>query len=136
MDSHFRKLSKEFKESEVHHLVAIITVALYVPCYTKYFEHILNSFRSHYQIDLAQMSELSQSDESNGLGDDLIHLEIQSISQRDSDSQTNQRELSRSNANPSKDYARHSEKHGVSFQKESSGHKTVQDIQYGSSESS
>lgn len=82
------------------------------------------------------MSELSQSDESNGLGDDLIHLEIQSISQRDSDSQTNQRGVSRSKANPSKEYSRHSDKHGISFQKESSGHKTVQDIHYGSSESS
>lgn len=37
IDSAFRRLSKEFKESEVHHLVAVITVALYVPCYTKYF---------------------------------------------------------------------------------------------------
>jgi hypothetical protein len=60
IDSNIRRLSKEFKESEVHHLVAIITVALYVPCYTKYFEHILNSFKNHYQIDLTQMSELSQ----------------------------------------------------------------------------
>ncbi len=91
----------------MHHLVAIITVALYVPCYTKYFEHILNSFRSHYQIDLAQMSELSQSDESNGLGDDLIHLEIQSISQRDSDSQTLPKEASRNTVNPPKEYAKH-----------------------------
>ncbi len=68
----------------MHHLVAIITVALYVPCYTKYFEHILNSFKNHYHIDLSQMSELSQSNESNELGDDLIHLEIQSVTQKDS----------------------------------------------------
>lgn len=51
----------------------MITVALYVPCYTKYFEHILNSFKNHYQIDLTQMSELSYND-SNAFGDDLIHL--------------------------------------------------------------
>lgn len=30
------------------------------------------------------MSELSQSNESNELGDDLIHLEIQSVTQKDS----------------------------------------------------
>jgi hypothetical protein len=53
--------------------VAIITVALYVPCYTKYFEHILNSFKNHYQIDLTQMSELSQNNEGVFV-DDLIHL--------------------------------------------------------------
>lgn len=64
--------------------MAIITVALYVPCYTKYFEHILNSFKNHYQIDLTQMSELSQNNE-GVFADDLIHLEIQSVSQRDSD---------------------------------------------------
>jgi hypothetical protein len=53
------------------------------------------------------MSELSQSDESNGLGDDLIHLEIQSISQRDSDSQTLPKEASRNTVNPPKEYAKH-----------------------------
>jgi hypothetical protein len=36
-EANYKKFSKEFKESQVHHLVAIITAALYVPCYTKYF---------------------------------------------------------------------------------------------------
>ena len=86
VDNPIKKSSREFKESQVHHLVGLITVALYVPCYTKYFDHILNSFKNHYQIDLTQNSDISSSQEDvNKLDDDLIHLEIQSISQRDSD---------------------------------------------------
>ena len=34
----------------MHHLVAIITVALYVPCYTKYFEHIEKEIREDFQF--------------------------------------------------------------------------------------
>jgi hypothetical protein len=38
----------------MHHLIAIITAGLYIPCETIYLEHILNSFKNHYQIDLSQ----------------------------------------------------------------------------------
>jgi hypothetical protein len=51
-------------------------VALYVPCYTKYFEHILKSYNNHYQIDLTQATG-TEGDEEKG---DLVHLEIQSVS--------------------------------------------------------
>jgi hypothetical protein len=55
VESTFKLQSKEFKQSQIHHLVAVITAALYVPCYTKYFEHILKSFTNHYQLDLTQL---------------------------------------------------------------------------------
>jgi len=55
-DQHSKKNSTEFKSSQLHHLVAIITVALYVPYETVYFEHILNSHKNHYQTDLALLS--------------------------------------------------------------------------------
>jgi len=38
----------------MHHLIGIITAGLYIPCDTVYFEHILNSFKNHYGIDLTQ----------------------------------------------------------------------------------
>ena len=51
-----RRDSSEFKASQLHHLISVITVALYVPYETAYFEHILSSYRNHYGIDLAQAS--------------------------------------------------------------------------------
>ena len=51
-----RRDSAEFKASQLHHLISVITVALYVPYETVYFEHILSSYRNHYAIDLAQAS--------------------------------------------------------------------------------
>lgn len=56
LDVASRKGSMEFKTSQLHHLISIITVALYVPYQTVYFEHILNSFKNHYQLDLAILS--------------------------------------------------------------------------------
>lgn len=55
--------STEFKSSQLHHLIAVITVALYVPYETVYLEHILNSYKNHYQIDLTQISESTLSEE-------------------------------------------------------------------------
>lgn len=51
-----RKKSTEFKSSQLHHLISIITVALYVPYETVYFDHILNSHKNHYQTDLTIVS--------------------------------------------------------------------------------
>jgi hypothetical protein len=48
-----KKGSTEFKSSQLHHLIAVITVALYVPYETVYLDHILNSYKNHYQVDLA-----------------------------------------------------------------------------------
>lgn len=62
-------------------MVAIITCALYVPCNTKYFEHICSSFRNHYQIDLAERSGRGEVAEE----DDLVHLEINSVSNQESE---------------------------------------------------
>jgi len=46
-----------------------------------YYEHILNSFRNHYGIDLTQKdSQISLSSETwNEEDDDLIHLETSSL---------------------------------------------------------
>ena len=54
IDQELKKSSFEFKTSEIHHLIAVITAGLYIPCETVNFEHILNSFRNHYGIDLTQ----------------------------------------------------------------------------------
>lgn len=56
--------------------MAVITIALYVPCYTKYFEHILKSYNNHYQVDLTQVQSVSVSEEG-----DVVRLEIQSVSE-------------------------------------------------------
>lgn len=57
VDNPERKTSTEFKSSQLHHLIAVITVALYVPYETVYLDHILNSYKNHYQVDLSQASE-------------------------------------------------------------------------------
>ena len=60
-------------------MVAIITVTLYVPSYTKYFEHILSSFKNHYHVDLMQTHpDIEEMD-------DLVHLELQSVENKGSD---------------------------------------------------
>jgi len=51
-----RKNSTELKCSQLHHLIAIITVTLYVPYQTIYLDHILNSYKNHYQVDLSVVS--------------------------------------------------------------------------------
>lgn len=80
-DLNARKNSTEFKSSQLHHLIAIITVALYVPYETVYFTHVLNSHKNHYQTDLTIFSESTLSEElSNSVEpDDEIHLEISSL---------------------------------------------------------
>lgn len=76
METPAKRGSAEFRQSQVHHLVAVITIALYVPCYTKYFEHILKSYNNHYQVDLTQVQSVSVSEEG-----DVVRLEIQSVSE-------------------------------------------------------
>lgn len=80
-DPQAKRTSTEFKSSQLHHLVAIITVALYVPYETIYFEHILNSHKNHYQTDLTLLSESTLSEELSQSveKDDEIHLEISSL---------------------------------------------------------
>lgn len=76
-----KKQCFEFKTSELHHLIAVITAGLYIPCETAYLDHILNSFKNHYQVDIAQKdSQISLSSETwNEEDDDLIHLETSSL---------------------------------------------------------
>ena len=80
-DNPSKRGSTQFRSSQLHHLISVITVALYVPYETVYFEHILNSFKNHYQVDLTQVSQSTLSEElSNTLEqDDEIHLEISSL---------------------------------------------------------
>ena len=62
--------------------MAIVTVTLYVPCYTKYFEHIIKSFNNHYQIDLTQFQGSTEEETAEDSG--VVRLEIQSISEKES----------------------------------------------------
>ena len=59
-DEASKKSSMEFRKSELYHLKSIYISAKYIPCETKYLEHILRSFKNHYEIDLHEtnVSEL------------------------------------------------------------------------------
>lgn len=52
-----KKCSEEFRRSELYHLKAIYLAAKFIPCESKYLEHILASFKKHYNIDLLESAE-------------------------------------------------------------------------------
>jgi hypothetical protein len=55
LDENQRKLSQEFKESKIYHLMALVLLGRYLPCKSVFFDHSVNSFRNHYGIDLLEM---------------------------------------------------------------------------------
>jgi len=52
LDEDQRKLSPEFCESKLNHLLALIIVARYLPSKSVFFQHAVTSFKNHYGIDL------------------------------------------------------------------------------------
>lgn len=51
-----RKNCLEFKKSQIYHLNSIHIAALFSPCESMYLDHIMKSFKNHYDMDLSEAS--------------------------------------------------------------------------------
>lgn len=51
-----RKNCFEFKKSQIYHLNSIHIAALFSPCESMYLDHIMKSFKNHYDVDLSEAS--------------------------------------------------------------------------------
>jgi hypothetical protein len=54
LDDNERRSSPEYKESQIHHLCSIVILTKFLLCESGYFDHIVNSFRNHYKLDILE----------------------------------------------------------------------------------
>lgn len=51
-ESEFRTALIDLNTSKMYHLYAIKIAATLAPCDSKYLQHVVKSFKNHYEIDL------------------------------------------------------------------------------------
>ena len=64
--------NKNYKESEVYHLIAIIIMAVYVPTDMMYLKHMVTSYENYYVKQISPIDEMASNDYGNGPSQNFI----------------------------------------------------------------